>query len=183
VYFLRREVLCVESVWTLLFCTLPQESKVPSGNPKRRTRARFGSCNRSNFLPLTQPSSLRTLADVGREQETAILSAYLLRRYEYRIRPRVLSILSREDFRSARVSQGLFCASSPPQPFHLSIFGTFTCILTKPAIYYTDQISTAVWPDSSPQSRTRPSSQMNTMRSSWASRQSWILSLTSALFT
>ena len=168
-----------------------RESKAPSGNSKRKTPARFGSCKRSNFLPLTQPSSLQThLASPRLGSETRDRDIIRLKS-RYCIRPRVLSYP--RAVRTCHGSGKLSCLSrvvlhtfaSLSHLSHLKVFGTFLLYSTVSGLvtYIRDQISISVWPPSSLQSPIRPSSQTNTMRSSWASRQSWIPNRTSALFT
>ena len=172
------------------FAPVPmQESKAPSGNSKRKTPARFGSCKRSNFLPLTQtlkppnPPTSPRLGSETRDRDIIRLKS------RYCIRPRVLSYP--RAVRTCHGSGKLSCLSrvvlhtfaSLSHLSHLKVFGTFLLYSIRTSDLHSRPDQPCRWPPSSLQSPIRPSSQTNTMRSSWASPQSWIPNRTSALFT
>ena len=108
-----------------------RESKAPSGNSKRKTPARFGSCKRSNFLPLTQtlkppnPPTSPRLGSETRDRDIIRLKS------RYCIRPRVLSYP--RAVRTCHGSGKLSCLSrvvlhtfaSLSHLSHLKVFGTF----------------------------------------------------------
>ena len=108
---------------------------------------------------------------------------------EYCIKPRVLS--NSRAVRTCHGSGKLSCLSrfvlhtfaSLSHLSHLKVFGTFLLYSIRTSDLHSRPDQPCRWPPSSLQSPIRPSSQTNTMRSSWASRQSWILNRTSALFT
>lgn len=188
---MRIETSNAESLWTLFLCTSSNAGKQSAKRQLETQNSR--SIRQLQALKLPSPH-----ANPQASKPTYLATAWVgdkrPRHYppeEYCIKPRVLS--NSRAVRTCHGSGKLSCLSrfvlhtfaSLSHLSHLKVFGTFLLYSTVSGLvtYIRDQISISVWPPSSPQSPIRPSSQTNIMRSSWASRQSWILNRTSALFT
>jgi hypothetical protein len=187
---LRRETSNVESLWTLFLCTSSNAGKQSAKRQLETQNSR--SIRQLQALKLRSPhATLKppnppTLPRLGSETRDRDII-----RLKSTVSGHACYLTQELYVRTCHGSGKLSCLSrfvlhtfaSLSHLSHLKVFGTILLYSIRTSDLHSRPDQPCRWPPSTRQSPIRPSSQTNTMRSSWASRPSWTLNRTSALFT
>jgi len=177
-------VFCVESLWTGFFHIPFKKAKRQAATPNAKLPPNPAVSSAQTSFPSLNPQASKPTCRGSGTRDRDITRLPFEERDEYLIRSRRVPV--------TLATRTLFCISQIvfPHPhlflnlFHLGSFGpSLHCVFrTRNLSLRPNQPCSKSWRHSSPQSPIRPSSQTNTMRSSWVSRRSWTPSRTSVLF-